>query len=215
MNNKLQTILDNLKERLDREGQVLKPPFLYLDPEGARHLYEQLTGLSSPPDLQVSYPIDNGVCSYSVSAITGVGTEAPLPLLFESMWPVIKAEVMDLDRPEVLPPAVHQYAHIRGLMQATRFPDGNLNLEIVFAGLRGLLFFTESYFSSLMRPFLGDDRFYELCFNVEALVYLHGPLQRTIFYHQTYGDNMEHDWLPLVPMAILRVDAEEETTFHI
>ena len=215
MSNNLQIILDNLKSRLDREGAGLDPPFLYLDPEGARHLYEQLTGLGHAPGIRFTYPEGGGAGSYTVSAAPDAGNEAPLPLLFESMWPLIKNQVRHVDRPEAMPVAVHQYAHIRGLMQTTRFPDGRLNPEIVFAGLRGLLFFTENYFSSLMRPFLGHDRFHTLSCNVKAVVYVHGPLRKTIFYHQTYGDNMEHDWLPLVPVAIIRLDEKEESAFHL
>ncbi|MFH1091502.1 MAG: hypothetical protein V1742_08020, partial [Pseudomonadota bacterium] len=81
-----------------------------------------------------------------------------------------------VDRAEDLSGLVHDYARVKGYLQATHFPDGNLNLEIVFAGVRGLLFYTKEFFSSLVRPMLSDDRFHTFHCDIEALVYLPGQV---------------------------------------
>lgn len=211
MNNDLEIILSNLRELLNQARNHVRPPYLYLDPEAALHLFQDLTGLTDMPRIWYFAPKGGQAGRAEVSLEPGPGNTVPIHILFEAMGPILEQKVPLVGRAEDLAPLVHRYARVQGLMQSTHFPDGNLNLEIEFAGVRGLLFFTRSFFSSVVRPFLDHDRIHTLFSRVEALVYAHGEVQRTIFYHQTYGDNREHDWLPLAPVAIRKAENTQET----
>lgn len=198
----LDRILYRLKKRLDRVSALLDTPFLYLDPEAVLHLFQSLTGLARPPLVRFfqTEPTDEPDNGPFLEAPAGL--EPSTQAIFEAMAPLVEERTPLAAKMEDFDGLEHQYARVRGLMQSTRFPDGELNLEIGFSGLRGLLFYTSNYFSSAMRPLLAEDRFHTIYAEVEALVYVHGPVRRTIFYHLTYGDNREHDWLALTPVAV-------------
>lgn len=211
MNNDLEIILSNLRELLNQARNYVRPPYLYLDPEAVLHLFQDLTGLTDPPRVWYFAPKGGQAGRAEVSLEPGPGNTVPVHILFRAMYPILEQKAPLVGRAEDLVPLAHRYARVQGLMQSTRFPDGNLNLEIEFCGVRGLLFFTRSFFSSMVRPLLDHDRIHTLSSRVKALVYAHGQVQRTIFYHQTYGDNREHDWLPLAPVAIRKAGNTQET----
>ena len=211
MTNELQIIMNNLTALVGREQDMVRPPYLYLDPEAVEHIFQELTGLSGLPFVYFSAPAGEkkGRMEVGLDPSAG-GRRAPLHLLFEAMSGLIEAKAPLVSRPEDLTHLAYRYARVRGVLQATHFPDGGLNLEISFAGVRGLLFFTPSAFSSMIRPLIDHDRFHSLHCQIEALVYPHGRIQRTIFYHQSYGDNQEHDWIPLVPIVIREIGGRDD-----
>jgi len=216
MTNQLQTILDNLSALLARKQEWIRPPYLYLDPQAVEHIFEELTGLSGRPYVYFSTTASEKKGRMEVGLDPSPGRRrAPIHLLFEAMSGLIEAKAPLVSRPEDLADLAYRYARVRGLLQATHFPDGCLNLEISFAGVRGLLFFTPSAFSSMIRPVIDHDRFHSLHCRIEALVYPHGRIQRTIFYHQSYGDNQEHDWIPLVPIAVWEIGGRDDGVSEI
>ncbi|MBF0531183.1 MAG: hypothetical protein HQK55_18330 [Deltaproteobacteria bacterium] len=202
-----ESIIKAIMDRLVGSTPSLSPPLPYLDQEGVRHIFQELTGLADPPVR----PGD-----VSPSAATSIGTvgasnQTPIHMLYEAMLPAIERYVPLIRQPDELNWRQHDYARIQGLMQGTHFPDGDLNMEIQFAGIRGLIFYDPAKFSSMFRPLLITDRLFTLYLEVEALVYVQGPLQRNIFYHQIYGDNREHLWAPLVPVVIKTAPATSGT----
>ena len=196
----MEIILNRLEARSGETRQKVRTPYLYLDPEGVLYLFQELTGVPGPPEVRVPGGPEVGER----------GQPSPAHHLFEAMRPVLEEKVPLAEDAGDLENKNHEYVRVTGRLQATHFPDGELNLEIFFAEVRGLLFFTESFFNSMVRPLVGDDRFHALEADVEALVYVHGPVRRTIFYHQSYGDNREHLWVPLVPVAVRNFGREEE-----
>ncbi len=210
MGEALQKVLNNLQELLDKSPDVVQPPEIYLDPEAVRHIFTRLTGLAEPPRIGLRFPPDGGPALAVLEPSAGNGRETPPHLLFAAMAPLLAERLPLTEKPEDLAVRSNHYARILGFLQTTRFPDGRLNLEIGFAGLRGMLFYTKPFFNSMVRPLLGQNRFYSLETWVEAVVYVVGPIQRAIFYHQAYGDNREHDWLPLVPVVIRAVAVNTE-----
>ena len=206
----LDAIVSQLEGRLNREGDLVEPPLIYLDPEAVRHLYQELTGLEEPPRIAVTLPEGGRPGRAEAVLARDSGYRPPARLLYESMVPVLAEQVPLVEGLEDLAPLAYRYARIRGRLQSTHFPDGHLNMEVLFAGARGMLFFTKAFFSSMVRPLLLTDRFHALHCEVEALVYVHGRAQRTIFYHQMFGDDLEHDWIPLVPVALRETESGEE-----
>ena len=202
MNADADIILKGLEERLNRSAESVTPPGVYLDPQGIEYLFQELTGLGAPPGVRYAAPDEDRTGAAQLVYEPEAAAPAPVQAVYEALLPVLDRKIPLARQAEDLVPLVHNYVRIEGLLQATRFPDGHPNLEITFAGVRGLLFYQEDFFTNLVKPLLTNDRFFTLYTEVEALVYLHGPVQRTIFYHLTYGDNMEHDWAPLVPVAI-------------
>ncbi|MBU2548224.1 MAG: hypothetical protein KKB20_07445 [Proteobacteria bacterium] len=209
--NHLDLIVRRIQGRLNRESGPLEPPLIYLDPEAVRHIYQELTGLDEPPGIHVALPEAEAPGRAEARFGIETGYRPPARLLFEAMSPILDETVPRVDRPEDLHPLAYRYARIFGRFQTTHFPDGGLNLEISFAGVRGILFYTKAFFSSMVRPLLGSDRFHSLGCQVEALVYLHGRPQRTIFYHQSFGDDQEHVWLPLAPVALREAEGNIES----
>lgn len=209
MADNLDTILENLKARQSRTTERVQSPFIYLDPEAVRHLFQELTGLSEPPRVRIKADEDGKPGRTRFTLGPGPGFEPPAQVLFQAMVPILREKITLVRQADDLKALTHGYARIQGLLQATHFPDGNLNLELVFAGVHGMLFYTPGFFSSMARPLLTDDRFHTLSCRVEAHVYVHGPVQKTIFYHQTYGDNVEHTWLPLAPVALMENSSQD------
>jgi hypothetical protein len=196
----LNEILLRLKQGLKQAAGRFDRPYLYLDPEGVNALFQEFTGLSGPPQVRIEV---TGASDVEVSLESGrAGVPPALPLLFESLAPLLRQRLILVSDKTALKESEPRYVWVSGRLEATHFPDGNLNLEIRFAGVRGVLFYTPAFFSSVIRPFLAQDRIHTLTLPVEALVFVHGPVKRQIFYHLTYGDNEEHDWLPLVPLMI-------------
>lgn len=198
INKDLTAVLKRLEELLNQPRAWIDTPYTYLDPEGALYLFQEITGLRDPLPALMNH--EQGKFTLDSDAATGLAIpphqmlNAVLSILNEKI-PVIKDEA-DLSG------LSHKYALITGLLQGTHFPDGGLNIEIQFSSVRGLLFYTPEYFSSMIRPVLSHDRFHTLDCQVEALVYLHDKVQRLIFYHQTYGDDTEHSWVPVTPVYI-------------
>ena len=210
MNKDLEAILAGLQARLNQTRDLMGIPYLYLDPEAVRHLFQNLTGLKEPPRVRVLDMEGQNRGRIELDLESGPGYEPPAQILFEAMAPAIEKKMPLIEQPDDLANMVHRYARVRGLLQATRFPDGNLNMEVAFLGLRGILFYTPAFFSSVIRPLLSDDRFHTLYCQVEAFVYVHGPVQKIIFYHQSYGDNLEHEWLPLAPVVLRETKDQNE-----
>ena len=210
MNRDRETIRTLLAGRMNRTADRIRPPFMYLDPEAALYIYRELTGLADLPGVVFGAGSGTEQPEFEVT-FDGRGREASDQLVFEAMWPVVREKTPLVENAEQADLASGGFGRVRGLLQSTHFPDGNLNLEIVFGDVRGVLFFNTDHFSSVVRPLVGNDRFHTLTSRVEALVFLHGPVQRMIFYHQSYGDNQEHAWLPLAPVAVMDdSDAEGE-----
>ena len=195
MRNNLEIIRANLVKGQSRGDRTLRSPYLYFDSAAVMRIFRDLTGLSDPG--KISMPGDGNVAG-------DVLTPAPPSneLLFEAMAPIIEEDAPRAESAGDLEGRSFNYLRIGGTLETTRFPDGNLNLELSFGGVRGLLFFTKSCFDSLVRPVLFQDRLHWFSRRVEALVYSVGDMAATIFYHQTYGDNQEHQWLPLVPVVL-------------
>ncbi|MEW5724991.1 MAG: hypothetical protein AB1896_17905 [Thermodesulfobacteriota bacterium] len=210
MNTDLETILNRLGDRPSRVSTGIRAPYLYLDPEGVKYLFLEIAGLGPPPAVRLRPTEAPGTGPLETTWERTQGLESPALLLFEAMAPVLKARILEVGKAEDLEGLDFKYAWIRGPLQATHFPDGNLNLEIGFAGVRGLLFYHPGYFDSMVRPLIKDDRIHALTTEVEALVFVHGPVRKIIFYHQSYGDNQEHDWLPLVPVSIRHLTPDRE-----
>jgi hypothetical protein len=189
MDEDLEDILAALTQRRARQKDVVAPPPLYLDPQAVWHVFRELTGLNQPPKAQ------------------GAATDdpPPLPSLYEAMRPILERKVPRVESRAEVDANVHRFVRVKGRLRAARFPDGGLNLELAFGDIRGLLFHTPEYFNSLIRPLLGDDRLLRLEQEASALAYVHGPVEDLIFYHQTYGDNQEHQWAPLAPAVIQAV----------
>ncbi|MBW2060963.1 MAG: hypothetical protein JRI95_05290 [Deltaproteobacteria bacterium] len=204
MNDNLEIILNFLRERSTQAQDWLKSPYLYLDPEGVQYLFQELTGLKGLPSMR----LDPGEGRAELRLESGPGSELPLHLVYQALVPLVRQKAPLINRKEELTGLVQSYAWVQGMLQGTRFPDGAFNIEILFHGTRGLLFYTRDFFSSMLRPLLDHDRIFTLQCPVEALVYVHGPVMKQIFYHHTYGDNKEHDWLPLVPVAIQACKAD-------
>jgi hypothetical protein len=202
MNNYRQEILDNLREILNRQVNAIHWPCLYLDPEGAWHIYRELSGWSSAPEIQPFDLTKEKAGTADTIALLAPQGEVTHYFIFEAMAPIIQRLVPLAKEAGDIDPARRRFARIQGQLQTTRFPDGNLNLQITFANIRGLLFFTPGFFNSMFRPLLNDDRFYDLSRPVEALVYMHDRIKKTIFYHPIHGDDIEHQWMPVVPVAI-------------
>lgn len=192
----------SLKERFEEVRRSLSPPFIYLDAAAARYLFQELAGVDSMPGLEIKPPEGDGKPEISIVYGGESRKTAPIHVIYEAMSGVLQQKVSLLRHKEELPFLVHKYTRLRGLMSATRFPDGEINLEIAFNNVRGLLFYTEKYFASTVKPFLSSDRFFSYSSQVEALVYVAGELREMIFYHSTYGDNKEHSWIPIVPVCI-------------
>ncbi|MBW2090904.1 MAG: hypothetical protein JRI34_02120 [Deltaproteobacteria bacterium] len=199
MNDDLQTILNALQERLTQPQDFLNSPFLYLDPEGVLYWFQELTGLRDLPRMRIN---PGGDIKIEITFTAGSGGTLPLHLVCRALIPLLKQKVPFIQKKEDLLGLVQRYAWVQGTLQGTHFPDGSFNVEILFCDLRGVLFYTKDFFSSMVRPLLDNDRIYTLKCSVEALVYVHDEIIRQIFYHHTFGDNREHDWLPLVPVAI-------------
>ena len=201
MRQALESILTEMNRLLDRGKGVIDSPFHYLDPGVVAYLFQELTGLNDYPEIlvQAGKAQGSGMCA---TLSKGEGNKAPQYLVYKAMTPELSQRVPMIQGTESLAHLEGRFARITGRLQSTRFPDGRLNLEIVFGDVRGVLFHTEEFFSSMWWPLLADDRFHELRDMVEALVYVHGPLKKTIFYHQSYGDNKEHAWVTLVPVVI-------------
>ena len=198
----LEIILKNLEDNLNQTRYIVRPPFFYLDYEAVDDLFHDVTGWCDRPRLRYQLDQEEGGGRIDVITDPARGGQVPAAALFEAMEPVLWSKIPLVEKAEGLNGLAYRYARVRGILQSTHFPDGNLNLEITFAGVRGVLFYTPSNFASLVRPMLVANNFHSICTPVDALFFVHGCLQRTIFYHQTYGDNREHDWLPLVPVVI-------------
>ena len=211
MNNDLTFILNSISQRLDRAAGRLDPPYIYLDAESVNYLFQELCGLEHPPDIVLSESEVGLSCRVELEPDRKKGFPLPAILLFDCMYQVLKDKASTIKSVEDISTMSTRYAFISGLFQTTRFPDGNLNLEINFAGIRGILFYHKDHFGPLVRPLIDQDRFYTFSADVEALVYFPDRIQRTIFYHQTYGDNKEHDWSPLVPICIKNSPDKEES----
>ena len=218
MGSDLKTIIEHLAEQYNGPGPVIRPPYLYLDPKAVLYLYQELTGLREAPHRVEAFCVAPHLAETQTAAGIeirpeyGQGHQIPLHILYEAMEALIDSAVPEV---KTLPEVIRDGSRLirtRGRLQTTHFPDGNLNLEITFAGVRGLVFYTEGYFNSLTRPLLHNDRFFAMDENVEALLYLLGPVQRIIFYHQAYGDNQEYDWLPVAPVVIRNVRTVEEAS---
>ena len=192
MKENLAAFIRRLDQRFESGAAVLSPPYLYLDREAVSHVFQDLYGLETPPGRRASGTLDGG----------STDGPAPIHLTLAAMEPALAEKAAEASTAESLSALVHNFARVRGRLGITRFPDGNLNLEIDVNGIRGLLFYEKRWFNSLVRPLLEDDRIFTLDHQVEALVFIHDRVRRTIFYHMTYGDNQEHDWLPLGPVFI-------------
>jgi hypothetical protein len=202
MTENMHTIMANLKERLGTGPNRLIPPYIYFDNGICLHFFQEFTGLNEPPPIR-SADVNDEHISNRTPLISPDHLALPaLHLLFDSMLPLVNERVPLIERLDQLTAHVHCFIRLQGLMQSTHFPDGRLNLEISFAGVRGVLFHTPEYFNSLIRPVIKQDRFFDFKSPVDMLAYLHGPPQKLIFYHQTYGDNKEYDWAPLVPVTV-------------
>lgn len=199
MDSDLDKILKNLQKALENTRSKVEPPPLYIDQEGVLYLFQTLTGLSRPPSLGIEY---NRSGTPRISLEQGLGPEPPIHLVYQAVLPILKKKTPLVSKEEDLTGMAHEYARIRGVLSGTRFPDGRSNLEIRFADIRCLLFYAREKFSSMIQPLLQNDRFFSLECQVEALVYIQGPVQKSIFYHDTYGDDKEHAWLPSVPVVI-------------
>jgi hypothetical protein len=198
----LAAILGRLQSAHAEPRGRIDPPFLYLDPEAVLHLFQSLTGLDRPPRIQTGWSPKNGPASGGFAAVPDPEAGPPLQALYQAMSPLLDQRIPMARTAEDLNGREGQWVRLSGRLQTTRFPDGRLNLAIGLPGIWGLLFYHPGHFHTLTRPLLGEDRFHALGTRVEALVYVQGPIQRVIFYHQTYGDNQEHDWLPLSPVVI-------------
>ena len=199
MDSDLDKILKNLQQVLENTRSKVEAPPLYMDQEGVLYLFQTLTGLSRPPSLGTDY---NRNGTPRISLEQGPGLEPPIHLVYQAVLPILKKKMPLVSKAEDLTGMAHEYARIRGVLSGTRFPDGRSNLEIRFADIRCLLFYTREKFSSMIQPLLQNDRYFSLECQVEALVYIQGPVQKSIFYHHTYGDDKEHAWLPSVPVVI-------------
>ncbi|MBW2624270.1 MAG: hypothetical protein JRD68_15285 [Deltaproteobacteria bacterium] len=199
MDSDLEIILNNLKKIMDADRPTVEPPPLYLDQEGVLYLFQSLTGLNRLPLIDFDYA-QGGAPGISLEHSSGL--EPPMHLVYQAVLPILRKKTPLVSKEADLAGMAHKYAQIRGVLSGTRFPDGRSNLEIRFADVRCLLFYTRENFSSMLQPLLQHDRYFTLECQVEALVYLQGPVQKSIFYHQTYGDDKEHTWLPLVPVVI-------------
>ncbi len=199
MNKDLQTILNTLQERLRQPQPLLNSPYLYLDPESILYWFQELTGLSRLPCLRFNHQ-ETGEIELSFN--NGPGTVLPLHLVCRALIPLIRQKIPSIDKKEDLAGLVQHYVWIKGMLKGTHFPDGKFNVEIFFHNLRGVLFYTRDFFSSMIRPLLDNDRIFTLNCRIEAVVYVHSGITKQIFYHQTFGDNKEYDWLPLVPVVI-------------
>ena len=212
MSSVLDKITNYLAERYQGLDPVIRTPYIYLDPQVVRYLFQELTGLDDAPRVRpvhgegatkASFP----VVGFELVSDNEPGARVPWHILYEAMGAMIDTAVPLVTMASEIGTEGRRLIRVQGRLLATHFPDGNLNLEIVFAGVRGLVFYTEEYFNSMNRPLLHDDRFFTLDENVEALIYLLGPVQRTIFYHQTYGDDQEYDWIPVTPAVVRSVRA--------
>lgn len=171
------------------------------------YLFQELTGLQEAPRFSMVRPgssVEEARPGAGIKLASDCeqGTRAPLHMLYEAMGDLLDTAVPLAGSLSEIFKEGRRLARVKGRLRATRFPDGNLNLELLFAGVRGLVFYTEEYFNSLIRPVLHNDRVFTMEETVEALIYLLGPVQRIIFYHQTYGDNQEYDWVPVAPAVI-------------
>ena len=212
MNSDLDDILAEISRRLDRAGGVIEAPFLYLDPHVVSYLFQELTGFSEYPEIR--YGVEANQRGPRVIPPGGEGITAPPHLVYKAMIPKLSQRIPQVRGSESLVGLKGRFARISGELRSTRFPDGLLNLEIVFGDVRGVLFYTEEFISSMLRPLLAHDRFHEFQDRVDALVCVHGPLRKTIFYHQSYGDNQEHAWVPLVPVVIETNADDDALTNH-
>ena len=201
MNADLDIIVKGLTDRINNSRDSVDPPLIYLDREAVGYLLQELTGLAGPAGFRIAGPAGAVSVEPYVNA-EGAGWACPDSWLFEAMSPVLEKKIPLAGGAVDVDGRVHQLARVKGVLQATRFPDGERNLEIVFEGVRGLLYYSEHCFNSLTRPLLRDDRFFTIFSQVEALLYVHGRSRRTIFYHQSFGDNMEHTWAPVTPVVV-------------
>jgi hypothetical protein len=199
MDSALEIILNNLKTMLDTVRPTVEPPPLYLDQEGVLYLFQSLTGLNRLPSIDFDHAQGGAP---RIKLEHGSGLEPPMHLVYQAVLPILRKKTPLVSKEADLEGMAHGYAQIRGVLSGTRFPDGRSNLEIRFADIRCLLFYTRENFNSMFQPLLQNDRYFTLECPVEALVFLQGPVQKSIFYHQTYGDDKEHTWLPLVPVVI-------------
>jgi len=199
MSEDLKIILSHLESRVKNAKDFLQSPCLYLDPEGVLYLFRELTALKEPPSIRVSYQ-EGGRAELSIGH--GSGESPPLHVLYEAIYPTLQKKIASVQETADLEERGPGFALVNGILQGTRFPDGNLNMEIIFAGVRGLLFYHSEFFSSVFKPLLVNDRFHKIHYTVEALVFIQDKVQQQIFYHHTYGDNKEHSWVPLVPVVI-------------
>jgi hypothetical protein len=174
-------------------------------------LFQELCGLKRPPDVVLTRSEAGYSSEIQLEPVGARGFSLPVSMLLEGMYPVLKRRTPEIQAASDLPMDHSKFAFIRGLFQTTRFPDGNLNLEINFFGVKGILFYNQDNFGPFIRPLIVHDRFYDFSGEVEALVYMPGRIQSTIFYHQTYGDNKEHEWSPLVPIAIKSSPDKEDS----
>ncbi|MFH1136053.1 MAG: hypothetical protein V1816_08190 [Pseudomonadota bacterium] len=196
MKSNLEIVTANLKKGLSKQNGPLRPPYLYLDRAAVRRIFRELTGM-------------NGLGGMAI-AEGGPAITPSLELLFEAMAPILEEKTRGIAAGDDLAGLAFEYLRIGGVLETTRFPDGNLNLELVFGQVRGLLFCARENFDSLARPVLFQDRLHVFSRRVEALVFPVGEIRTTIFYHQAYGDNQEHPWLPLVPVVIRDAGGDPE-----
>ncbi|MBW1708436.1 MAG: hypothetical protein JRG97_03840 [Deltaproteobacteria bacterium] len=206
MNTDLDIILNALKKRLARTQDWIQSPYLYLDPEGVLYLFQHLSGLNNLPLARLN---PGGNEQVELSHREGTGGAIPIHIVYQALFPLLKEKIPQPAKKEDFHGLRQRYAWVKGTLQGTHFPDGNFNVEILIGDIRGVLFFTKDFFSSTVRPLLDHDRIFTLQCPVEALVYVHGEVRNQVFYHQTFGDNKEHDWLPLVPVAVQSVSTAD------
>jgi len=198
----LDRVLTHLAKELTGKKKDVRSPFLYLDPASVLHIYQELTGLNEIP----RYRLEGGRIACPPEALLdpgeGPGLRPPLRMVFDSLKPVLEKKVSLAGQADDLKALSGRFVRVHGMFRSTRFPDGDLNLEIAFLDLRGVLFYNQDFFCSLILPLLESDRIFSLNYEVEALVFVLGEVRRTIFYHPTYGDNQEYEWVPLAPVVI-------------
>ena len=208
-NKYLEIIIRNLRDRIQDPPLVLDSPYPYMDKRVIYEFFREISGLNTPPGgrLNLDESLEGGA---DIALDWRENLRPPVKMLYESMEEILKEmiplakDVTDIDK------YAHRYARLEGVLSSTRFPDGNLNLEIVSGDLRGVLFYNPGSFGTLFRPLLASDRLTGLHLEVEAIVYIHAAVEKMIFYHQSYGDNREHSWAPLSPVVIKRNESDRE-----
>ena len=208
-NRYLETIIKNLRAAIENPPTAIDPPYPYMDKQVVYGFFREISGLHSPPSGRLV--LETGETSHAeITLDWRENHRPPVKMLYESMEEILKGMIPLAKDAADVNKVVHQYARIEGVLGSTRFPDGNLNLEIVTRDLRGVLFYSPRNFGSLFRPLLASDRITGLRLEVEAIVYVHAAVEKIIFYHQSYGDNREHLWAPLSPVVIKQKEPDRE-----